>query len=263
MDGWDAMLQLKGEALLASIEYHATVYGADVCKGDKSSTALVEVATQGELEAVRKLVVLGADVNLPDSEGVTAVMAAASNGHLAVVRVLVDAQARVDLRCSPAVVSEYAAAANNVQKGIGLTALQWALGESKQPIDRMESAPVSDHHQRALEEIVALLRSTARVFQVGDDVECRDKYHNGKWCPARIMEARYTDANDERTASIFSVHFLGWKDKWDEWVEPADMRWPHGAKDSNKKRPASPPVASPSPIPTAAEVGRSGPRADF
>ena len=49
-------------------------------------TALIESATSGSLDVVKSLVTLGADVALPDFDGVSAVMSAASQGHTSIVK---------------------------------------------------------------------------------------------------------------------------------------------------------------------------------
>ena len=59
---------------------------------------LVEAAGAGRLEAVRRLLDEGADVDVRDSRGRTAVTAAAMGEHVSVVRALVEAGADVDLQ---------------------------------------------------------------------------------------------------------------------------------------------------------------------
>ena len=110
--------------------------GVDARKGEKRSTALIEVASIGELAAVQKLLSVGANVDLADvGDGVTAAIAAASNGHFEVVKALVQATppARVDLRSSMAVMNEYGVGGASVricchEKKIGVTALRELAG---------------------------------------------------------------------------------------------------------------------------------------
>jgi ankyrin repeat protein len=67
--------------------------GADVNLANKAGwTSLHLAASEGQVEAMRVLVELGAaDVNLADTDGDTALDAAASAGHVEVMRVLVEA----------------------------------------------------------------------------------------------------------------------------------------------------------------------------
>ena len=48
----------------------------------------------GHLEVVRALIAAGADVNLPNKDGLTALILAAKKGHLEVVQVLIAAGAK-------------------------------------------------------------------------------------------------------------------------------------------------------------------------
>ena len=202
---WSALLDLDGEALLRELSRMVDANGVDARMGDKKSTALVEMATIGQIDAVRQLLAAAAGINLRDEDGVTAVMSAASNGHLEVVSMLVRAAARIDLRSSPAVLNEFDVSSNPVLKRNGITARQWALMEGHQAV-------------------ADFLRESA-CFQVGDDVECLDC--RGGWYGARIMDAEYAVSDDERTATRYHIHFLGWKETWDEWVDASSgsVRW--------------------------------------
>ena len=66
--------------------------------GDPPDDDLVEAAGAGRLDAVKKLLADGADVDARGAGGTTAVTAAAANEHVDVARALVDAGADVDLQ---------------------------------------------------------------------------------------------------------------------------------------------------------------------
>ena len=74
----------------------------------------------------------------------------------------------------------------------------------------------------------------AAEFKVGDMIDCKDTANN--WCQARIM-----DRKDVRSASLIFygsrvhcspfgqqdkvlVHYSGWSEKWDEWLNRKDKR---------------------------------------
>jgi ankyrin repeat protein len=60
------------------------------------STELIEAVKAGDIDATRKLLAAGADVNFRDSEGATLLMTAAHTGNLAMVMTLIDAGADVN-----------------------------------------------------------------------------------------------------------------------------------------------------------------------
>ena len=63
-----------------------------------STTALMEAATHGQLDAVRVLISRNANVNRIDDEGYTALHSAAQEGHLSVMELLISKGARIDAR---------------------------------------------------------------------------------------------------------------------------------------------------------------------
>jgi len=52
-----------------------------------------------------------------------------------------------------------------------------------------------------------------RVFEVGQWIDCRDTVN--KWCEARIAAITETEVR---------VHYDGWTDRWDEWLDRASPR---------------------------------------
>ena len=53
------------------------------------------------------------------------------------------------------------------------------------------------------------------AYQIGDLLEARDQ--EGKWYPSEILDWK-------RAGNSYRVHFAGWDDKWDEWVDVARLR---------------------------------------
>ncbi len=69
----------------------------NACSGERY-TALMNAARNGDTEAVRKMLDLGADVDQKTSKGKTALMLAAAGGFTDTVKVLVDRGADVNTR---------------------------------------------------------------------------------------------------------------------------------------------------------------------
>ena len=87
---------------LAAIDALLTA-GADINARDQhGQTALMNAATNGQVEVVRLLADRGADLNHRAKYGLTAVMLAVVRGHADVVRILVEAGADLTLRGSGA-----------------------------------------------------------------------------------------------------------------------------------------------------------------
>lgn len=83
---------------LAAIDALLTA-GADINARDQhGQTALMNAATNGQVEVVRLLADRGADLNHRAKYGLTAVMLAVVPGHRDVVRILVEAGADLMLR---------------------------------------------------------------------------------------------------------------------------------------------------------------------
>ena len=87
---------------LAAIDALLTA-GADINARDQhGQTALMNAATNGQVEVVRLLADRGADLNHRAKSGLTAVMLAVVRGHADVVRILVEAGADLTPRGSGA-----------------------------------------------------------------------------------------------------------------------------------------------------------------
>ena len=87
---------------LAAIDALLTA-GADINARDQhGQTALMNAATNGQIEVVRLLADRGADLNHRAKYGLTAAMLAVVRGHVDVVRTLVEAVADLTLRGSGA-----------------------------------------------------------------------------------------------------------------------------------------------------------------
>eukprot|EP00475_Leptophrys_vorax_P038689 TRINITY_DN6875_c0_g1_i1.p1 TRINITY_DN6875_c0_g1~~TRINITY_DN6875_c0_g1_i1.p1 ORF type:complete len:154 (+),score=31.82 TRINITY_DN6875_c0_g1_i1:676-1137(+) len=70
------------------------------------------------------------------------------------------------------------------------------------------------------QDLISLIVEYAQqVHDVGDIVEVLDK--TSKWCTARVLQVR----NDE-----VLVHYDGWSDRWDEWVECGPRIVKHGTR---------------------------------
>ena len=61
-------------------------------------TAIMQASLEGEADAVKNLIAVGAALDLQDGGGFTAIMVAAWGGHTAVVAALVEAGAALDLQ---------------------------------------------------------------------------------------------------------------------------------------------------------------------
>ncbi len=90
-------------------------------------TPLMKAALNGHSEAVKRLILAGADVNQKDKGGYTSLMLAASNNHPHVIDLLMEAGADIDL----------------VEKTNGWTALIWAAKRGhRAAVERLVSHPV-------------------------------------------------------------------------------------------------------------------------
>lgn len=61
----------------------------------------------------------------------------------------------------------------------------------------------------------AAVRDVPGAYQIGDVLEARDQ--EGKWYPSEILDWK-------QAGNSYRVHFAGWDDKWDEWVDAARLR---------------------------------------
>ena len=69
--------------------------------GGCASTGLRDAASRGEIDRVRSLLSIGADVNAAKADGVTPLYSASLHGHTAVVTLLLERGANLDATTTP------------------------------------------------------------------------------------------------------------------------------------------------------------------
>jgi ankyrin repeat protein len=88
---------LRATSLIYSLLILATLLQLSACSGERY-TALMNAARNGDTEAVRKMLDLGAEVDLKTSKGKTALMLAAAGGFTETTKLLVNRGADVNVQ---------------------------------------------------------------------------------------------------------------------------------------------------------------------
>ena len=95
---WSHEAVSLGAALLAYEDGSQLAWEDVKARDEEGKTALMKVAELGDIEAVNKLVVRGAEVNAKNNDGWTALMAAAENGYVEAIETLVRSGADVNAK---------------------------------------------------------------------------------------------------------------------------------------------------------------------